>query len=39
LITAHQYYLMRQPAPVLEPAKGSNGAAPSKGRPRRKRKK
>jgi len=39
LITAHQYYLMRQPAPALEPVKEGNGAAPGKGRPRRRRKK
>ena len=36
LITAHQYYLMRQPAPLLEPGKEpSDGPAAKKG-PRRK---
>ena len=39
LITAHQYYIMRQPAPPLEPAKEATEGPPGKGRPRRKRKK
>jgi YidC/Oxa1 family membrane protein insertase len=38
LITAHQYYLMRQPAPALEPAREGTAPAPGKGRPRRRRK-
>jgi YidC/Oxa1 family membrane protein insertase len=37
LITAHQYYLMRQPAPALEPAKEGPEGPPAKKGPRRKR--
>ncbi|UCH35280.1 MAG: YidC/Oxa1 family membrane protein insertase [Armatimonadota bacterium] len=41
LITAHQYYLMRQPPPALAPAKEGGEGPPGKGkgRPRRKRRK
>jgi YidC/Oxa1 family membrane protein insertase len=38
LITAHQYYLMRQPAPALAPVKADEEGAPGKGRRRRRRK-
>jgi YidC/Oxa1 family membrane protein insertase len=37
LITAHQYYLMRQPAPALAPAKDQPDGGPGKGRRRRRR--
>ncbi len=39
LITAHQYYMMRQPAPVLASPKEAQEGPPGKGRPRRRRRK
>ena len=39
LITAHQYYLTRQPAPLPQPAPEAGDGRPGKGRPRRKKKK
>ena len=37
LITGHQYYLMRQPAPALAPVKEDSEGGPGKGRRRRRR--
>jgi YidC/Oxa1 family membrane protein insertase len=37
LITGHQYYLMRQPAPALAAAKAGNGGPPAPGRARARR--
>lgn len=39
LVTGHQWYMMRQPAPALAPAGGAPEGAAAKARPRRRRKK